>query len=60
MKREEESFNEKLSNDVYESAVKEFAKTTIHNPDFFKLSKEEQKAQAMAFLQKKKGKRGME
>jgi hypothetical protein len=42
--------NKQIQN--YDYAVKEFAKSTIHNPDFFKLSREEQKEEAMKFLKK--------
>lgn len=46
-----------LSEKGYENAIKEFAKHTIHNPDFFKLSKEEQHQQAREFIKKHRDKK---
>lgn len=36
----------------YDSAIKEFAKQTIHDPSFFALSPDEQRKRAKAMIQK--------
>jgi len=39
---------------VYEDAIREFVKDTIHHPRFFDLTSEQQKEQAMQVLNKHK------
>lgn len=38
----------------YQTAIREFVKSTINNKDFFKLSPSEQKKEAMKYIQKHK------
>ena len=45
--------------EVYKRAIIEYAKETIQNPDFFKLTPEEQKNRAMEVLRKHKNEGGI-
>lgn len=42
----------------YKTAIIDFAKSSIHNPDFFSLSKEEQQKEAMKYIRKHKKEEG--
>lgn len=47
-------FSAELKRNPYASALREFIKGTINNPDFFSLSPAEQQGQAMSMIQKHK------
>ena len=54
MKENKKSEMSDLGQTDYQTAIREFVKSTINNKDFFKLSPSEQKKEAMKYIRKHK------